>query len=271
MPLACESCEEWERKWEEVYKKRKEYLKKLEKEKREEGVRDMGEKMDMEVKQEQMGDELIKEGTKKWRGKCNICGKVNRLKIVSKRICKTCYSKMLKKQEVKEEEVSEKNLFMLLELVDFYRRKANFYNVLIGEVPSEEQTIDVINTLLSYSSTAKSLLEIKQQKIREISKILVVLLQKALEIELKSSIKGDEIYIYGDIDEMKDRFLKKEKEIVKERLDSEFYYLDDVIKAMFPEFERYRVFVLSDIVINRIEWRKIIDVLDRVRIEYMNK
>jgi len=75
MPWECRNCDEWEKKWEEVYEKRRKYLEELKRK-----------------------EDLIYEGKRKWRGKCSVCGKVNRLKIVGKRVCKTCYEKVRKRR-----------------------------------------------------------------------------------------------------------------------------------------------------------------------------
>lgn len=111
-PFCCEKCDDWFKKHQEVFRKRKEYLQSLENsnkvqvqiqtsvqiQKQQSKERDMREQNTKVILPEKQlnTEDIIYEGPKKWKGKCSICGEIKRLKLLNKRICKTCYEKMLK-------------------------------------------------------------------------------------------------------------------------------------------------------------------------------
>jgi len=165
------------------------------------------------------------------------------------------------------EKKESKNLFRLIEKARIYFRKHEAFKKRAEELKEYQGDFDLWEKYTSCLYAASRALSEAENVLKETGKELVEALSKSLKVELSCKVYRNELWIFGDFDEVKRRFVVEEgSDLWKVRKNEKYCcFLDDIINQVFPEFKKSRIEVKSDLLIDQNEKHRIENVLVKLR------
>jgi len=157
-----------------------------------------------------------------------------------------------------------KNLFELIKKTEIYFKKHRAFKARVVKLNKHRSNSEVYERRTDYLYAAGWILSEAGNALREAGKKLAEILSKVLKTDLSCKVHKNELWIVGDLEEVRK---------VRKRLKDEEYrhFLDEVISQELFKFGRSGVEVTSDLLISEDEKHRIVNTLWELRTCHSDK